>query len=35
MDTSRLVVAGDSVGGNMAAAVLLPAKERGGPKISY
>jgi acetyl esterase len=35
MDTSRLVVAGDSVGGNMAAAVLLLAKERSGPKISY
>lgn len=35
LDTSRLAVAGDSVGGNMAAAVLLLAKERGGPKISY
>ncbi len=35
MDTSRLVVAGDSVGGNMAAAVILLAKERSGPKISY
>lgn len=35
LDTSRLVVAGDSVGGNMAAAVLLLAKERGGPKIVY
>ena len=35
MDTSKLVVAGDSVGGNMAAAVLLLAKERNGPKISY
>ena len=35
LDTSRLAVAGDSVGGNMAAAVSLLAKERGGPKIVY
>ena len=35
LDTSSLVVAGDSVGGNMAAAVLLLAKERGGPRIDY
>ncbi len=35
LDSSRLAVAGDSVGGNMAAAVLLMAKERGGPKIDY
>jgi len=35
LDTSRLVLAGDSVGGNMAAAVLLLAKERGGPNIAY
>ncbi len=35
LDISRLAVAGDSVGGNMAAAVLLLAKERGGPKIDY
>jgi len=35
LDTSRLAVAGDSVGGNMAAAVILLAKERGGPKIDY
>lgn len=35
LDTSRLAVAGDSVGGNMVAAVLLLAKERGGPKIDY
>ncbi len=32
-DASRLAVAGDSVGGNMAAAVTLLAKERGGPGI--
>ncbi|CAL9652257.1 alpha/beta hydrolase [Streptomyces sp. NPDC057838] len=30
LDASRLAVAGDSVGGNMAAAVTLMAKERGG-----
>ncbi|WP_440948059.1 alpha/beta hydrolase [Methanosarcina sp. T3] len=35
LDTSRLAIAGDSVGGNMAAAVSLLAKERGGPKIVY
>jgi acetyl esterase len=29
------VIAGDSVGGNMVAAVTLLAKERGGPKIDY
>lgn len=28
-----MAVAGDSVGGNMAAAVTLLAKERGGPKL--
>jgi acetyl esterase len=33
LDASRLVVAGDSVGGNMATAVALLAKQRGGPKI--
>ena len=30
LDTSKLIVAGDSVGANMAAAVLLLAKGRGG-----
>src|SRR6266566_3958945 len=35
IDTSRLVVAGDSVGGNMVAAVTLLARERGGPKIDF
>lgn len=34
-DTSRLAVAGDSVGGNMTAAVTLLAKERKGPAIRY
>jgi acetyl esterase len=35
VDTSRLAVAGDSVGGNMTAAVTLMSKERKGPKIAY
>ena len=35
VDPSRLAIAGDSVGGNMAAAVTLLAKERGGPKIAF
>jgi acetyl esterase len=35
LDTSRLAVVGDSVGGNMAAAVILMAKERAGPRIDY
>ncbi|AKB78134.1 Lipase [Methanosarcina horonobensis HB-1 = JCM 15518] len=35
LDSSRLAVAGDSVGGNMVAAVMLLVKERGGPKIDY
>ncbi|MFB7782601.1 alpha/beta hydrolase [Streptomyces vinaceus] len=30
LDTTRIAVAGDSVGGNMAAALTLMAKERGG-----
>ena len=33
LDPSKLAVAGDSAGGNMAAAVTLLAKERHGPKI--
>jgi acetyl esterase len=35
LDTSRLAVAGDSVGGNMAAVVTQLAKERKGPMICY
>jgi len=35
VDPSRLAVAGDSVGGNMAAAVTLLAKEREGPRIQF
>jgi acetyl esterase len=33
VDASRLAVVGDSVGGNMAAAFTLLAKQRGGPQI--
>src|SRR6266571_1044233 len=33
MDPERLAVAGDSVGGNMAVAVTLLSRERGGPDI--
>ena len=35
LDGSRLAVAGDSVGGNMTAAVTLLAKQNNGPKIRY
>jgi len=35
VDSSRLAVVGDSVGGNMSAVVTLLAKERGGPKIDF
>ncbi|MTD95906.1 alpha/beta hydrolase fold domain-containing protein [Hyphomicrobium sp. xq] len=34
-DGTRLAVAGNSVGGNMAAALALMSKDRQGPKISY
>jgi acetyl esterase len=34
-DGSRIAVAGNSVGGNMAAALSLMTKDRNGPKISY
>lgn len=33
-DPARLVIAGDSVGGNMVAAVTLMAKDRGGPAFN-
>jgi acetyl esterase/lipase len=33
VDGSRIAVAGNSVGGDMSAALTLMAKERGGPKI--
>nr|WP_241991715.1 alpha/beta hydrolase [Paraburkholderia sp. RAU2J] len=35
IDPSRMAVAGDSVGGNMTAAVTLLAKERRGPQLRY
>jgi acetyl esterase len=35
VDPSRLALLGDSVGGNMTAAVTLLAKKRGGPKIAF
>ncbi|MFT4041225.1 MAG: alpha/beta hydrolase [Thermomicrobiales bacterium] len=35
LDASRLLVAGDSVGGAMAAAVTILAKERGGPAFLH
>ena len=34
-DGSRIAVCGDSSGGNLAAAVCLVARDRGGPKIVY
>ena len=35
LDASKLVVAGDSVGGNMATVMALMAKENNGPKIIF
>ncbi|MDH0746203.1 alpha/beta hydrolase [Pseudomonas sp. GD03842] len=35
VDSSRLAVAGNSVGGNMAAVVALKAKEQGTPKLRF
>ena len=34
LDASRIAAAGDSVGGNMTAALTLMAKERGGPQFA-
>jgi acetyl esterase len=34
-DPSRLVVAGDSAGGNLAAVVAMLARDRGGPPIAF
>jgi len=35
IDPAKLAIGGDSVGGNMTAAVTLLAKERGGPKFDF
>lgn len=35
VDGSRLAVAGDSAGGNLAAVVALMARDRGGPSIAF
>ncbi|HVJ55013.1 MAG TPA: alpha/beta hydrolase [Aliidongia sp.] len=35
LDGSRMAVAGNSVGGDMSAALTLMAKDRGGPSIRY
>lgn len=35
VDAEKFAVAGDSVGGNMTAALTMLAKERGGPDIGY
>ena len=34
LDPGRIAVAGDSVGGNMSAAITIMAKQRGGPRIA-
>jgi acetyl esterase len=34
LDPNRIAVAGDSVGGNMTAAITLMAKQRGGPRLA-
>ena len=34
-DGTRIAIAGNSVGGNMTAALALMTKDRGGPKVSY
>lgn len=35
IDPARLAVGGDSVGGNMATAMTMLAKQRGGPRIDF
>jgi acetyl esterase len=35
VDSAKLAVAGDSAGGNLAAAVALMVRDRGGPKLTH
>lgn len=35
LDTSRIAISGDSIGGLMATAITMMAKERGGPKFIF
>lgn len=35
IDTSRLAVAGDSAGGNLATVVAMLARDRGGPRLAF
>src|SRR5207244_6328303 len=35
IDPDRLAVSGSSAGGNLAAAVALMAKDRGGPRLAF
>ena len=34
-DRERMIVAGDSAGGNLAAVVALMSRDRGGPRVAY